>query len=518
VRCYGESLVTTPQTVKVSFPLSLKVSLWLLLNVAVLGALAVGFLLVQGGAGLDSAIRGAAGRRVQQLGAVVVGEYAAAEPGAARQAVLARFGEAYGAEFIVFHREAGPPPELPEEVYARVVDRPPRPGDPKEDFRRGAPPEDSGEFGTGRGGRGPRRKGGPPPLTDDERRSDERAGSVDPARGRFIVHTSNPSAYWLGVRVPFGERPVPALLLARVDTWTGVVRLLDLQPWLLAAAGVFVFSVLFWLPLVHGITRDIRHLTTATGRIADGKFETRVETDRRDEIGRLGESVNGMAARLDTLVNGQKRFLGDVAHELGSPLGRLQVAVEILETHAPDALQPEIRDVREEVQQMTTLVNELLAFTKAGLRPRDVQLTPLKLGEILPEVLRREDPNSHVRREIDPDLLVLADAILLSRAIGNLVRNALRYAGDSSITLRAQREEDRVLIVVEDEGLGVPAEALVRLGEPFYRPEVARTRETGGVGLGLAIVRAGVVACGGEIRFSNREPHGFRAEVRLASA
>jgi two-component system sensor histidine kinase CpxA len=276
--------------------------------------------------------------------------------------------------------------------------------------------------------------------------------------------------------------------------------------------------VLFWLPLVHGITRDIRQLTAATGRIADGKFETRVDTDRRDELGRLGESVNGMAARLDTLVNGQKRFLGDVAHELGSPLARLQIAVEILETHVPDALQPEIRDVREEVQQMTALVNELLAFTKAGLRPREAQLVPVKLAESLAETLRREDPDSHVQQAIDPDLTVLADATLLGRAIGNLVRNALRYASGSPITLRAHHDGDRVLIVVEDEGPGVPADALARLGEPFYRPEVARTRETGGVGLGLAIVRASVVACGGEIRFSNREPHGFRAEVQLAPA
>ena len=79
-------------------------------------------------------------------------------------------------------------------------------------------------------------------------------------------------------------------------------------------------------------------------------------------------------------------------------------------------------------------------------------------------------------------------------------------------------ESDRVVVVVEDNGPGVPASDLDRLGEPFFRPELARTRESGGVGLGLAIVRSSVNACGGEVRFANRTPRGFRAEIRLPVA
>jgi two-component system sensor histidine kinase CpxA len=114
---------------------------------------------------------------------------------------------------------------------------------------------------------------------------------------------------------------------------------------------------------------------------------------------------------------------------------------------------------------------------------------------------------------------VLGDEPLLARAVGNLVRNALRYAGESAaITLTARRENGTTLIIVEDDGPGVPLGAIERLGEPFYRPESARTRETGGVGLGLAIVRSSVTACGGHVQFSNRTPHGFRAELRLKTA
>jgi len=304
-----------------------------------------------------------------------------------------------------------------------------------------------------------------------------------------------------------------------VTSHWAMIKLLGLQVWLLAAGSVVALSVLFWLPLVHSMTGALKRLTVATEQIAEGRFETRVATGRRDELGRLGESVNSMAERLDTLVRGQKRFLGDVAHELGSPLGRLQVAIEVLESRADPSLQGQILDVREEVQQMTTLVNELLAFTKAGLRARPAELSRVELYPLVNDLIAREAADARITVSIAPEITVRADAPMLARALSNLVRNAVRYAGDAgTIVILARKEADRVHIEVQDEGPGVPPEALARLGEPFYRPEAARTRETGGVGLGLAIVRSALAACGGEIRFSNRLPHGLRVEIVLAAA
>ena len=88
----------------------------------------------------------------------------------------------------------------------------------------------------------------------------------------------------------------------------------------------------------------------------------------------------------------------------------------------------------------------------------------------------------------------------------------------AQITLEARRDGAAILITLSDDGPGVPPEALSRLGEPFYRPEAARTRETGGAGLGLAIVRSAVVALGGEVEFANRKPHGFVAKLRLSAS
>ncbi|WP_414664677.1 sensor histidine kinase [Horticoccus sp. 23ND18S-11] len=526
---------------RVSYPLSLKVSVWLMLNLLLLAGLGVGFLVVQGGLGWGALVAGPSGDRIQALANVIAGE-ASAATGDDRTAVLKRFGTAYNAEFYLYSIDemqiAGSTLELPPDVRTQMEFRPPRMG-----------PGGSGRRG-GEGFRGTRsefdptrrREGGPdrPPLPSRE--SPEKGVAPDGVRrepppmpmggggpnqesrtGRFVVRAGTPAAYWVGLRVPYfsAERnfPTPAKLVVRVHSMWALLSLLNLQSWLLAGTGVLVLSVLFWLPLMRSITRSIRQLTTATEQIAEGRFDTRVSESRRDELGKLGESVNRMATRLDAHMTGQKRFLGDVAHELCSPLARLQMATGILADQAPTTLQETVADVREEVQQMSTLVNELLAFTKAGLQAREVVCSAIDLAPLTRDVLAREDTSGRVTLSVADDLRVTAETNLLSRALGNLVRNALRYAGDAGpITVSAQRDHQHVAITVEDNGPGVPVADLDRLGEPFFRPELARTRETGGVGLGLAIVRSSIASCGGDVRFANRTPRGFRAEIRLRAA
>ncbi len=555
---------------KVSYPLSLKVSVWLLLNLLLLAGLGMGFFVVQGGLGWDALMAGPSGERAQATANLIASETATATA-ETREAVLAWLSTAYQAEFFIFRpgdvKVAGPSVDLPPEVHSRLEF-----GLPGRGFREFA---GRGEFGPGRGNfKGPRGEARRPeaeeatgaprrsfndsvrPDNFDPTRPDPTAGAEpdkgpprhDPGektgreppefgrsrgpfdpnreieRGRFIVRAGTPSAFWVGLRVPFAavERnrfPGPSMLVARVDSLWSLLRFLDLHVWLLVGTCVLALSVLFWLPLMSGITHAVGQLTTATEQIADGRFDTRVPTKRRDELGKLGESVNRMAIRLDTHMTGQKRFLGDVAHELCSPLARLQMATGILAERAPADLHATVADVREEVQQMSTLVNELLEFTKAGLQRREVALRKLELAPLVQEVMVREDSQNRATVTIPADLSILAEPELLSRALGNLIRNAVRYAGAAGpIQVTARREANRVILAVEDEGPGVPADAVDRLGEPFFRPEAARTRELGGVGLGLAIVRSSMLACGGEVRFANRTPRGFRAELLVSAA
>lgn len=501
---------------KGSYPLSFKISLWLLLNLLLLVVAGVGVYWSQFGRGWDSVLQGAMGDRLQAVADNIMAEGLNGGP-TALQAALAAREENTGAEFFVFRNEG-------KQVYGRTVRLPEKMHNDMTRGPRRAPP-----------GEGPPGERPPPGKKGygayDEPPLGKKSGYGPPNRGplgsrstagRMLVRTEDPAETWIGLRVPLHPEyadPGPGTLVIRAPNLLALLRLFDALPWLGILAGAFALSVLFWLPLIGGITRALSELTRATEAIAEGRFDARVPDTRRDELGHLGQSVNRMASRLETLVNGQKRFLGDVAHELGSPLGRLQVATEILEARATNGLRAYVHDVREEVQQMSILVNELLAFTKAGLRPRTAELAPVELDSLVTETIAREDPKSRVHVELAPGLRVRADRLLLGRAIGNLVRNALRYAGaEAVVSLRIRQEGRQVFITVEDDGPGVPSEALPRLGEPFFRPESARTRESGGAGLGLAIVKSSVIACGGDVQLANRAPRGFRAEIRLGLA
>ncbi len=145
-------------------------------------------------------------------------------------------------------------------------------------------------------------------------------------------------------------------------------------------------------------------------------------------------------------------------------------------------------------------------------------LAAVELRPLLLQVLQHEDPRQRLRADIVAGVRAMARQALLERAVANLVRNALRYAGDAPVELSVARGGNAIHILVRDRGPGVPEAALPRLGEPFYRPEVSRDRDSGGSGLGLAIVKRCVEACGGGLSFRNREGGGFEAEIRLAAA
>ena len=281
--------------------------------------------------------------------------------------------------------------------------------------------------------------------------------------------------------------------------------------------GAVALSALLWLPFVRGLTRSIGELTRATERIAEGQFDVQVSGNRGDELGRLAHAVNRLARRLAGFVTGQKRFLGDVAHEFCSPLARLQMALGILEQRIEERQRPCVEDLRAEAQEMSQLVNELLSFSKAGLRPGEIKRTPVDVLEVVRRVTGREaTETARVQMDVPEGLRALADPELLARALGNVLRNAVHYAAEAGpITLMARAENERVRISVADCGPGVPPESLPRLFDPFYRVDNSRTRETGGVGLGLTIVKTCIEACCGSVICRNRKPSGLEVLIRL---
>ncbi len=340
----------------------------------------------------------------------------------------------------------------------------------------------------------------------------------------FMVRTSKPTLYWIGLRIPLileqGRTSIPATLLIVSDTRTGGGLFLDPSPWVLLVVLVLLISAAMWIPMVRSITGPVARMTKATRQIERGRFDVRLDEKRSDEIGQLGHAINEMASRLDSYVKGQKRFLGDVAHELASPIARIQLGLSILEERVDEPNAERVRDVAEDALHMSNLVKELLSFSRAEINPAKVRLEPVKLYDIALRVLEREQlTHKSIQIKIDEKLKAMADPELLVRAISNIVRNAVRYAQDAGpIAITAFQEGDEMILEVADGGEGVSEEHIKYLFEPFYRTDSSRGRETGGSGLGLAIVKTCVEACNGGVKAANIKPKGFAVTITLKAA
>jgi two-component system, OmpR family, sensor histidine kinase CpxA len=510
----------------IRFPLYARILLWFFLNLVLLTV--AFFVLVRGQFrfGLDWMLA-AADPRIQAVTDVMVAELND-RPRTNWNALLKRFDDAYRIQFLVFRADgtqlAGEPVPLPPEVRIRLGEGrgPGRMRPMLTEPGAEIPPAE----GQGRGRLLRERPGfGPPPGRSP--RPDFLPGPFAPLRGpypKFLVRTDNPTRYWLIVRPPINDpdrpsaRPLALVAVSRSLSAGGL--LFDLKPWIAVGLGAVVFSALLWLPLIRGITRSIGQMTHATRQIAEGRFDGRVNERRRDELGALGQSVNRMAARLAGFVTGQKRFLGDIAHELCSPIARIQVALGILEQRADEKQKDYVEDLREEVQHMSSLVNELLSFSKAGFRQKDISLKPVPLAELVRRVVSREAGTSdQVRIEIAEHLHALAEPDLLARALANLIRNSIRYAGGAGpVNVSASSQDVGVTLTVADSGPGVPEGTLQQIFDPFFRVESSRSRDTGGIGLGLAIVKTCVEACQGTVVARNRQPSGLEVTIKLPAA
>lgn len=520
------------------FPLMAKMLLWLLVHLGVLAAAFFLFVAWQLRLGLDSFLSGTAGERLRDAGEEIASDLRSA-PRREWREIIERHEAALGVELFL---QLGPgdwigsPPEkVPGNVDRRIKEfrrpaaRPPRgpaarpPEGPLEEDRPfeefDGPP---GEGPPGPGGRPPRGPRGRPPLgqgsfpqiTDDFRPR---------ARPDFLLRGEGGNGYWAGIDIPLFEprvqQPLHGLLLLRAPEISGNGLFFNVKPWLIGALSVLGLSLLLWAPFFFGITRYLSRLSKTTEAIADGKFDVRVGTSRSDELGVLGESIESMASRLDRLVRGQKRFLGDVAHELCSPLARIRTGLGIFEFGLTPEQQARLDSIEEDVGELSRLVSEVLAFTKASTAPGSVRLENVELAPLVGLALSRECPGQDAKIEIPAELAVHADRNLLARAIANVLRNARNHGGDEcALHITAHRKGSDIELRIADNGPGVDPSDLPRLFEPFYRPDAARTREAGGSGLGLAIVRAGVEACHGTVRAESNSPQGLALVFYLPRA
>lgn len=508
-------------------PLLAKVLGWLFLHLLILAMAFVGFVSWQLGLGLDSLLSGSAGERLRAFGDAARDEIIDRPRPEWNDAIKALATKKnVTAAIFDFVNPKNFPFTVPPNVLERArTARPPQPGPPVR--RRPPPPLGSDRPPLDRNlpeGRGqpPFDDFGNPPLfgepPEGERRGPRPQDSLPSSRPVFLLRGNNGDGYWAGVQLvlpgPPGQPRRHQLLLIRANSLDGSGMFFEFKPWLWGGLGVLALSLAFWTPVVWGITRYIRRLTTAADRIAAGHFKITLPSRGNDELGNLGQAIETMAGRLDHLVSGQKRFLGDAAHELCAPLARLRTGLGILEAKLGDAEQARLSSIEADAQELATLVEEILAFSRAGNRTPRMQSVALE--PLIREVAAREGGERIPEVNLPPGLTAISDPSLLGRALGNLIRNAKIHAGPHArVVIDAVEDTGLVEITVTDDGPGVAPDELPRLFEPFYRPDRSRSRDTGGSGLGLAIVRTAIETCGGETTASIPPTGGFAVTIRL---
>jgi two-component system OmpR family sensor kinase len=253
--------------------------------------------------------------------------------------------------------------------------------------------------------------------------------------------------------------------------------------------------------------QGLQALSSVADEIGSGKLSARAKVRPGASIYPLAQRLNHMAGRIEGLVESQASLLHSVSHELRTPIARLEFALELLRPAVPDGvLAPRIDAMQADLAELEALVGELLGMASIGSE-RAVQSAPFALAPALAECVALLDASGGVEVdvEVDPAIgTVFGEQRLLMRAVGNVLRNARKYA-HARISLSARRvgagtgEIETVEIVVEDDGPGIPQAERERIFEPFYRLDRSRDRATGGFGLGLSIARKALELHGGSI-------------------
>ena len=365
-------------------------------------------------------------------------------------------------------------------------------------FRRGPPPDErEGPPDRDRGppdrDRGPPDRRGPPP-------------GMGPGGPRAMV-------------VPFDVHGGHGYLVAR-----GVHRAPGIAGPVLTVICGFVILVLGALLTARWIVRPIERLSRTARALGSGQLTARVRLERSDEIGELGHRIDEMADRIETLLISEKELLANVAHELRTPLTRIGVALDLASEGDAEAARASLAEIAVDVSELETIVDDILTAMRfevaAGtqLPLRRAVTTPAAIATAAEDRMRGRHPARPLSVAVagEPPAIHV-DPRLFRRVIDNLLENAHKYTPDldAQIDLSVAADAGRVVFEIRDRGIGITADDLPRVFTPFFRGDRSRSREAGGVGLGLTLAKRIVEAHGGTIEVASMPGAGTTVRVAV---
>ena len=365
-------------------------------------------------------------------------------------------------------------------------------------FNKVPPSEAQGQPDRGRNGpAGPDGPGGrasfmgrnpppPPPGEGDARSATAREEPL--IFGDFELGVRQADGHWMVVE------PKPTF---RLDSWQQRILLI-------LALSILAVSPLAWL-FARRLAGPITAFADAAERLGRDPRATPLELSGSAEVVAAVNAFNMMQERLRRYVEDRTAMIGAIAHDLRTPLTRLRFRIEA----TPDDVRAKLAS---DIDQMEAMISAALAFVRDTTRP--AERTKLELASLLESVVdEAAETGGEATVERAEKIVIEGDPIALKRLVANLVENALKYG--QVARGRVFADGDMAIIEIDDDGPGVPPTELERVFEPFFRGEPSRNRETGGIGLGLAVVRSLARAHGGDVILINRPGGGLRACVRL---
>jgi signal transduction histidine kinase len=284
--------------------------------------------------------------------------------------------------------------------------------------------------------------------------------------------------------------------------------------WLAALIGIALAVGVAAYPLVRRLTRRLETLQASVAALGAGDLGARVKVEGRDEVGRLAETFNSTAERIQTLVTANRSLLANASHELRSPLARLRMGIEGLKDGPPSPARTE--ELSRNIRELDQLIEEILLASRLdGVGAMAMQAEAIDIVALVAEECAQADAVLDIRTARLPT--VKGDPRFLKRLMRNLIENAQRHGGGTAEAAVETPGPGEVVITVADRGPGVPESERLRIFEPFYRAKGA-SEASGGVGLGLALVKQIAERHGGSVECLPRDGGGSVFKVVLSAA
>jgi signal transduction histidine kinase len=318
----------------------------------------------------------------------------------------------------------------------------------------------------------------------------------------------------LSIRLEFGRGPSEALFLNRIN-----------QTLILSAIGALFVALVLGIFLARTLTRPLRELTAATRAVAEGDLGLTVPVRSRDELGELTASFNRMSEELARSTSIRRQMTADIAHELRTPISIILGHADAVHDRVLPPTQETFDIIRDEACRLERLVEDLRTLSMADAGELALTRRPFSPAALLEDAAAAYHPLAlergiKVQRDIAPDLPdIYVDPDRMAQVLGNLLSNALRYTPEGgTVTLAASLLEHEVEIRVQDTGPGIAAEDIQHVFDRFYRADKSRQRDSGGLGLGLAIAKSIVENHGGRIWAESPDDSGTTFVIMLPIA